>query len=303
MLIKKREKKVFSTDIDTARRFAKVMYQEFGSFISGLVLFGSSIKQPSNPKRDIDILVILDDVKITFTKDLVQTYRIITEKAIANVEPRRLHVQSMKLTSFWEYVRAGDPVAINILRYGVALIDTGFFDPLKLLLQQGRIRPSIESIHTYLSMSPASLKRSKQHLLTAVIDLYWAGIDAAHAALMSKGEIPPTPEHVSDMIQRHLVNNKEITRKYADIMRRLYIVYKKITRLELTEISGSDYEKLKNETEFFVEGMKKYVEKNHQSKIKRLIYFPIRRFFDYFLLCLPLNLLSQLLLLYILVLS
>ena len=262
--IKKRERKVFSTDIDIARRFAKVMYQEFGSFISGLVLFGSSIKQPANPKRDIDILVILDDVRITFTKDLVQTYRIITEKAIANVEPRRLHVQSMKLTSFWEYVRAGDPVAINILRYGVALIDTGFFDPLKLLLQQGRIRPSIESIHTYLSMSPASLKRSKQHLLTAVVDLYWAGIDAAHAALMSKGEIPPTPEHVSDMIQRHLVNNKEITRKYADIMRRLYIVYKKITRLELTEIPGSEYEKLKNETEFFVEGMKKYVEKNQK---------------------------------------
>ncbi len=259
---KKNKENYFSQDLDTSRKFAKIMYDELGTFISGLILFGSTIKNPAHPKKDIDILVILDDIRIQFTRDLVQTYRIITEKAIARVDPKRLHIQSMKFTSFWEYVRSGDPVAINILRYGVSLIDTGFFDPLQILLEQGRIRPSKESIYTYLSMSPVSLNRSKQHLLTATVDLYWAAIDSAHAALMSTGEIPPTPEHVADMLQIKLVNNKHIAKKYADVMRRLYTLYKKITRLETIEVSGNDYDKLKKETEIFVDGMKKFIEKN-----------------------------------------
>ena len=253
--------KYFSSDLETTRKFTKIMYNELGTFISGLILFGSSIKNPSNPKKDIDILIILDDVKIKFTRELITTYRIITEKAIAQVDPKRLHVQSMKFTSFWEYVRSGDPVAVNILRHGVSIIDTGFFDPLQILLEQGRIRPSKESVYTYFSMAPASLQRSRQYMLTAVVELYWAAIDAAHAALMSTGEIPPTPEHVPDLLQAKLINNRQLAKKYSDIMRKLYVIYKKITRLELSEIKGSEYDQLKSEAISFVEEMKKYIEK------------------------------------------
>src|SRR3989344_31519 len=124
--VEKREQKniekYYSKDVETARKFARMMYQELGTFIRGLVLFGSTTKTPASPKKDIDILVILDDVRVNFSKELVETYRIITEKVASNVDPQRLHIQSMKFSSFWEYVRAGDPVAINILRSGVSLI-------------------------------------------------------------------------------------------------------------------------------------------------------------------------------------
>ena len=40
--------------------------------------------------------------------------------------------------------------------------------------------------------------------MQACVDLYWAGIDAAHAALMAVGAMPPSPEHVPDMMQTHL---------------------------------------------------------------------------------------------------
>lgn len=263
--IRRREKKTaknyYSRDIEIARKFAKIMYKEFGSFISALILFGSVTRSSTNPKRDIDILIILDDVRIKFTKDLVQTYRIITEKAIGQVAPERLHVQSMKFTSFWEYVRAGDPVAINVLRHGVSLIDTGFFDPLQILLEQGRIRPSKESVYTYFTMAPASLSRSKHHILAATVDLYWAVIDAAHAALMHSGEIPPTPDHVSDLLELRLVKTKHISRKYSDIMRKMYSTYKKIIRREIQDISGNEYDKLKQDAEIFIKEMKKYIEK------------------------------------------
>ena len=254
--------KYYSRDIDTARKFAKLMYNEFGTFIRGVILFGSTVNSPSSPKKDIDILVILDDVRVKFSKELVETYRIITEKVVANIDPQRLHIQSMKFSSFWEYVRAGDPVAINILRSGVALIDTGFFDPLQILLEQGRIRPSEESIYTYFTMAPASLNRSQQHILTAVVDLYWAAIDAAHAALMKSGEIPPSPEHVADLLERRLVKEGHINKKYADVMRELYILFKKIMHREIKTISGKEYDKYYELANTFVKGMQKYIENN-----------------------------------------
>lgn len=260
---KKNIDKFIQRDVDLARKFATIVYKEFGTFIKAIVLFGSTLKAPGtiSPKKDIDILIILDDITVQFSKELVETYRIISEKAIGDTAPDRLHVQSMKFTAFWEYVRVGDPVAINILRNGLALVDTGFFDPLQALLDQGRIRPSDEAIYTYFTMAPASLLRSKQHLLTAVVDLYWAAIDAAHAALMRLGEVPPTPDHVADLLERRLVARKHVSEKYADIMRKLYAIYKKVVHREIQEITGKQYEKYLKLTEKFVDEMKRYIEK------------------------------------------
>lgn len=242
-------------DIELARKFTRILYRELSGLLSGVILFGSAVTSPGKA-RDIDILVILDDVRIQFSKVLIDTYRIMAEKAIAETSQQRLHIQSMKLTSFWEYVRAGDPVAVNILRNGVALIDTGFFDPLQALLDQGRIRPSEESVWTYFTMAPASLHRSKMNLLTAAVDLYWAGIDACHAALMAQGDIPPTPSHVASMLKTHL----KASRQDVKTMEVLYDLFKKITNRDIKEISGLDYDRYRKMTEKLVNDMKSFIE-------------------------------------------
>ncbi len=263
--VKKRRKRKLPTGFpkesyDTARKFAELAYKEFGDFIKGIILFGSVIRKGSKPK-DIDVLVILDDVKIVFTEDIVQTYRIVMEKAIAQVDRERLHVQSMKFTNFWEYVRAGDPVAVNVLRYGVALVDTGFFDPLQLLLDQGRIRPSKEAVYTYFVMAPASVTRAKQHMLQATVDLYWSVIDAAHAALMKFGEVPPSPDHVADMMEKTVIKHRKISKTSATTMRQMYRVFKGITNRTTKEVSGKQYDMYKKKCEAFIKDVKKYIEK------------------------------------------
>ena len=249
-------------EFETARKFAKAIYKELGEFIKGVVLFGSVTKSKQLEKEaDIDLLVILDDLRIKFSEELVHTYRIIIEKVVADIDPKRLHIQSMKFTSFWEYIRAGDPVAINILRYGVALIDTGFFDPLQALLDQGRIRPSKESVYTYYVMAPASLHRAKQHILTAMTDLYWATIDAAHAALMEIGEIPPSPEHVADLLYEKMAKKGLIKRKNVATMRDLYRIFKDITHREIKEVDGKEYDNYRKRVNNFVNDMRKFIEK------------------------------------------
>jgi len=261
--VKKKDNKnishYLSEDLGIARKFAKEMYKEFGNFISTLVLFGSAARNVPNPKRDIDILIVLDDVRVQFTKEFIQTYRVIVEKCIAKVDPQRLHVQSMKLTSFWEYVRAGDPVAINMLRTGVSLIDTNIFDPLQALLDSGRIRPTQESVWTYFTMAPASLHRSKQHLLTATVDLYWSVVDAAHAALMCVGEIPPSPDHIADMLENK-VKSVHVSKISIRTMKELYKVFKGIIHRDIKSVSGKDYDGYRKKAEAFVNEVKEFIE-------------------------------------------
>jgi len=44
-----------------------------------------------------------------------------------NPYAKALHINTVKLSTWWDDMMKGDPVVINILRYGDALIDFGVF--------------------------------------------------------------------------------------------------------------------------------------------------------------------------------
>jgi uncharacterized protein (UPF0332 family) len=247
-------------DFKLAEKFGHELKKELDKFMVSTILFGSSARQEHSKESDIDILVITDDVSFTLCGPLVETYKLIVENLIMKISPK-FHVTSMTLTSFWEHTRTGDPIVVNILRDGIALVDSGFFDPLQKLLKQGRIRPSEESVWRYFGRSPHTLLNSRWHLLQAALDLYWAVIDSAHAALMRKNEVPPTPEHVADLLERAYVKQKLLESKYVDTMRKFYRLSKMITHREVKEIKGPEYEKLYAEADEFVRRMKVLIEK------------------------------------------
>jgi len=253
-------KKYAKEDVDLAFTFAKKVYKELGTFIKAIVLFGSAARKKQNSK-DVDILLVIDDLNIKLTKELVQTYRIIVEKIVADISPK-LHIITLKFSSFWEYVRAGDPIAVNILRDGVALVDTGFFDPLQALLYQGRVRPSPESMWAYYAKAPATLQNAKWHVLQAVLDLYWAVIDAAHAALMKVGEVPPSPEFVSELLDRRMVKANLLDKKYVKTVDHFYRLSKAIAAHEVKEINGAEWDHLQREATEFVDVIQKFMRKS-----------------------------------------
>ena len=250
--------KYHEQDIKIATQFATVTYKELTELMKAIVLFGSAARGTDNKSSDIDILIVIDDVHVVLTEELMEAYKIIIDKKIAQVS-KRLHVSTLKLSTFWEYVRAGDPLVINILRDGIPLVDSGFFDPLQALLYTGRIRPTQESIHTYFNKAPITLNNADWHVMQGVLDLYWAVVDAAHAALMSQGVIPPTPSHLSDLIQKELVNEKKLDAKYAKEMKFFYELMKKITHREIKTISGAEYDNLRNRAHDFVRAMGSFV--------------------------------------------
>jgi len=256
------EKHYSEKDIEIARDFAKKAYQEFGTLIKCIVLFGGHARVKGHHKQpnDIDILMVVDDVRSILTDEAVETYRVICQKLLVDTS-KKLHLTTLRLTNFWDYARNGDPIVVNILRDGVALIDTGFFEPLQILLYQGRIKFTYEAIWAYFSRAPTTIHNAKWHVMQGVIDLYWAVIDAAHAALMKVGASAPTPSKAADLIREKLVKTGLVDQKYVSIMRNFYNVSKGILHREIKEVKGRDFDTYVKDAEDFVEAMKKVINK------------------------------------------
>ena len=250
-------------DLRIAKVFSGKLHKELQDFLSSAVVFGSSARKQANKHSDIDILIIGNDLDFKLSQPFLETYRLIVERTIMSTS-NKLHVTSMTLSSFWEYARAGDPIVTNILRDGVSLYDTGVFRPLQQLLRQGSVRPTQESVWRYFARSPKTLTNSRWHVMQATLDLYWAVIDSAHAALMAKDTIPPSPDHVAAMLNKVFVKSKELESKYVQLMQKFYQLNKDITHRKLQTISGKDYDLLYREAGDFVNRMKKLIRKHEQ---------------------------------------
>ncbi|MDD9953814.1 MAG: nucleotidyltransferase domain-containing protein [Candidatus Woesearchaeota archaeon] len=249
-------------DDKIALKFAKHIDKELGEFAKAVILFGSCATHETSKLSDIDVLIIIDDVQAVVTDEVTFTYRKIVAQCQKKVDPR-LHINTLKLTTFWEYVKHGDPVVINMLRDGFVLLDRGFFGAAQLLLQDGRVKPSKEAVWTYYSRTAKTLRRARKHILSACVDLYWAAMDASHAALMAVGEMPESPEHVPALLEKVLVKERQLLRPHhPKVMLELYHLQKAITHRELKEMTGEQYDGYWHETLVLVEALRNVVEQH-----------------------------------------
>lgn len=250
-------RKTLEKDRDIAYDFAVRAYKNFKEMIKAIVLFGSVTKEEALKKSDIDIIIIIDDCTINWDQELIAWYREELEKLLAKQKYKKeLHINTVTLSTFWEEVKAGEPVVINILRYGEALIDFGgFFDPLKVLLAKGKIRPSPEAIYTTLRRAPEHITRARYNLLSSIEGYYWAMVDSAHAALMASNEVPPSPEHIADMLNVVFVKSKRLDKKYVEWYTELYHLARGITHGTIVNISKKQIELQDKRTNEFVKEM------------------------------------------------
>lgn len=251
-------KKLIS-DYDIAYDFATKVYQKFDKIIKSIALFGSVSKGTSvstpNEKSDIDIIIIIDDCAVQWDEELIAWYRAELAKIIDNNKySKDIHISSVTMTSFWHDIKTGEPVSINILRSGQPLIDFGgFFNPLKVLLARGFIKPSPEAVYTTLKRAPIHLARSRYNVLSAIEGLYWGMVDAAHAALMAAHETPPSPEHIPEMLRNN--DRIRIKEKYIKDYEDIYHLAHSVTQGNITAIAGSKIEEYDQKANLFVQKM------------------------------------------------
>jgi predicted nucleotidyltransferase/uncharacterized protein (UPF0332 family) len=246
---------VFNKDI--AMDFATKVYKKFGKSIKSIILFGSTAKKTNVHGSDVDVIIILDDASIIWDHELIAWYREELDLILRrNPYKKPIHINTVKLTTWWQDLLRGDPVIINILRHGEAMIDmAGFFNPLKFLLIQGKIKSTPEAIYSSLQRAPTHILRSKLSELNSIEGLYWAMVDSAHAALIAQGVSPPSPEHIPHYLKELFVDSKKLKAKYVEWYRDLLTLHKKIAHGEIKDLKGVEIDNWQEKTQGFLDIM------------------------------------------------
>jgi len=238
--VKKFPQLKLKTERSIAMDFAEKVYERFDKLVKSVILFGSASKNTQKAGSDIDVIVIVDDAIVNFDEKLISWYREELGKIIKeNPYSKDLHVNTVKLTTWWEDLHRGDPVIINIIRYGEAMIDyAGFFDPFKILLQTGRIKTSPESIYTTLNRVPEHIVRSELAQVGSIDGCYWAMVESGQALLMAVNVLPPSPEHTAGLLKKHFVDKGLMKVKHVDNLRTLYELHRRIIHGETRNLDG-----------------------------------------------------------------
>ena len=264
---KKVSKKNFQTlkiknEREIAMDFAAKVYKKFDKFAKAIILFGSTSKKTRSVGSDIDIIIVIDDASIKWDQELIAWYRQeLGELTQSNPYSKNLHINTVKLTTWWRDLMRGDPIILNILRTGEPLIDlAGFFIPLKALLLQGKIKSTPEAVYANLKRAPMHYARSIAAELNAIEGLFWAMVDSSHAALISAHIMPPSPEHIPEALKEVFVDKGKLKIKYMQWYRELLTLHKEISHGKVKNIKGATIDIWQDRTDEFMGIMAKLIE-------------------------------------------
>jgi predicted nucleotidyltransferase/uncharacterized protein (UPF0332 family) len=287
--------------LKVVRKFGEKVLEKYGKYVKAIVMMGSVAREEFKPTSDIDVFVILDDTTGELTpelqdkidEDIEKIAEEIPEAVITIKDPitgqenkvSLISVQpSYTLTEFTDYARVGHPIIYNFIKEGIPIFDTGFFTPWKNLLLSGRISGTREAIESYMEGAPKKLMRAKTvKLLMLAEDCFYAILNTAQAVLMFMGLPPPVPSKAYDDVMKYLVEPGILEKQYADWLKEIVEIRKKIEHKELTDVSGAFVDEWISRSEKFIEKMfsllnaleirkrEKILERTHEVMIKAAI--------------------------------
>ncbi len=258
----------------------QMVLKKFEKYIVSYVLAGSLTQGRATEKSDVDVFIVIDDtdVKRMSRIELKEKLRaIILGMGIEAGEitgiRNKLNVQVYILTDFWSNIREANPIIFTFLRDGIPLYDRGTFMPWKLLLKQGKIKPSREAIEMYMSTGTQVLQRTKMKLKEIGIeDFFWALLTPSQAALMLFGLAPPTPKETVELMREILVKKEKlIEEKYVKILEKIIKVRKDLEHGDKKEVTGKEIDELLKDSEDYLKRIEKLFEDIESKKSKESI--------------------------------
>jgi uncharacterized protein (UPF0332 family)/predicted nucleotidyltransferase len=242
--------------LNEVKEFSKQVLKKYGKYVKCIVMMGSVAREEFKPKSDIDIFVVIDDTAQQITPELHDKIDEDLEKIGEKISEAISVQPSYTLTEFWDFARVAHPIIYNFIKEGVSVFDTGFFEPVKRLLEMGRIPATREAIESYMEGAPKKLMRAKTvKLLMLAEDCYYAMLNSAQAVLMFMGLSPPVPNKAYDDVKKFLVEPGILEPEYAEWLKEIIGIRKKIEHKELMEVTGAFVDEWIDKSEKFVDKM------------------------------------------------
>jgi predicted nucleotidyltransferase/uncharacterized protein (UPF0332 family) len=270
--------------LEEVKEFSKQILEKYGKHIKCIVMMGSVAREEFKPASDIDVFVVIDDTVQSITPEqhdkIDDDMENIAEKISKNISIQ----PSYTLTEFWDYARVCHPIIYNFIKEGVAVYDTGFFAPIKRLLEMGRIPSTREAIESYMEGAPKKLMRAKTvKLLMLAEDCYYAMLNTTQAVLMFMGLAPPVPNKAYDDVKKFLVEPGIVEPEYAEWLKEIIEIRKKIEHKELMDVTGQFVDEWIGKAEKYIDKMfgllnaleirkkEKILERTHEVMLKAAI--------------------------------
>jgi predicted nucleotidyltransferase/uncharacterized protein (UPF0332 family) len=270
--------------LEEVKEFSKQILEKYGKHIKCIVMMGSVAREEFKPASDIDVFVVIDDTVQSITPEqhdkIDDDMENIAEKISKNISIQ----PSYTLTEFWDYARVCHPIIYNFIKEGVAVYDTGFFAPIKRLLEMGRIPSTREAIESYMEGAPKKLMRAKTvKLLMLAEDCYYAMLNTTQAVLMFMGLAPPVPNKAYDDVKKFLVEPGIVEPEYAEWLKEIIEIRKKIEHKEMMDVTGQFVDEWIGKAEKYIDKMfgllnaleirkkEKILERTHEVMLKAAI--------------------------------
>ncbi len=248
------------TRLKSSEKFKDKILDLFKGYIKAVIVWGSITRGDYTGKSDVDIYIIFDDTKFPLKKFEEIRSKIDNDifSAASSIDPR-LHPQPiLALTEFIKGIRYTHPLFFNIIREGYAIYDTGFFIPMRKLLELGEFPTTPEAAHMRIDSVPKRVERVKNVKLYMIAeDMYYAMLDAAQAVLMYVGVGPPAPKIAASVLREHLVKPGLLEEEYAKMLEDITIFRKRVEYKEVKDIPGSEVDEWIARTEKYVERFEK----------------------------------------------
>ncbi|MBN2252150.1 MAG: nucleotidyltransferase domain-containing protein [Kosmotogaceae bacterium] len=242
--------------MSNVKKFSKKVIDNHGKMIKCIVMMGSVARDEFKPKSDIDLFVVIDDTTGKLTRESHNAIDRDIEKIAREISPALSIQPSYTLTEFWDYARVCHPIIYNFIKEGVPLYDAGFFLPIKRLLNMGKIPSTREAIENYMEGAPKKLMRAKTvKLLMLAEDAFYAMLNTTQAVMMFMGLPPPVPNKAYEDVKRYLVEPGILDPEYAEWLKEIIEIRKKIEHKEMTTADGELVDKWIDRADKYVEKM------------------------------------------------
>ncbi|MFB6175241.1 MAG: nucleotidyltransferase domain-containing protein [Candidatus Nanohalobium sp.] len=260
--------------MESAEEFADKLNEKLGDKVKVVAVWGSVAKGEHGHDSDIDTLVILDDTKLQ--KDVPDDAKNKIRKKVTNLAKEtdeRITIQYFPfLTEFWDSLRKGEPLAIEAVRNGQPVYDTGLFMPAKRLLERGKITGTQESVRKRLKMGAAGYKKAEKNFRSSIPHkLEQAMANAGQAPIMLAGKKPPAKENVPDVLEEMFVEKDMLEEEFVEKARKIYD-FGDVGEKEPEKVTGEDIEEHLQMTDEFVRRMHKLVSQlGSRKKVKGIV--------------------------------
>ena len=260
--------------MDSAQEFSDKLNEKLGDKVKVVAVWGSVAKGEHGHDSDIDTLVILDDTKLK--KDVPDDAKKKIQKKVTDLAKEtddRITIQYFPfLTEFWDSLRKGEPLAIEAVRNGEAIYDTGIFMPAKRLLERGKISGTQESVKKRLKLGAAGYKKAEKTMKSSLPHkLEQAMANAGQAPIMLSGANPPPKEKVGEKLGEMFVEQDMLEEEYIEIAEELHD-FGNLGEKNPEEVTGGKLDEMMEKCDDFVRRMHKLVSQmGARKKVQGLV--------------------------------